>query len=162
MSNLPHELLFSTLMVGLTVVIHLAGLDVLLSLTGLHLKFFKSAWVRLDRLLVPLGIVLGLFVVHGLEIWLYAFAYLALGLMPDLEQALYFSTSAYSTIGEAGAVMPVYWRVVGVLEGVNGMLLIGWSTAFLFQILEHLLAVSDHHEIPRGAIAHRRQRHPRS
>lgn len=157
-NNLPNELLLSTVLVGLTVVTHLAGLDVLLSLTGLHLKFLKSAWVRLDRLVVPLGIVLGLFVLHGLEIWIYAFAYVFMGLQPTLEQALYVSTSAYSTIGEAGAVLPRAWRVVGVLEAVNGMLLIGWSTAFLFQILDHLLAVADHHAIPRGAIADRRRR----
>jgi hypothetical protein len=161
MNYLSNELVLSTVMVGLTVMVHLAGLDVLLSLTGLHLRFFKTAWVRLDRLLVPLGIVLGLFIVHGLEIWLYAFAYAFMGIQPSLEDALYFSTSAYSTIGEAGATLPHEWRIVGVLEGVNGMLLIGWSTAFLFQILDHLLAVSDHHEIPRGAIADsRRKRHP--
>jgi hypothetical protein len=161
MNYLSSELLMSTVMVGLTVVVHLAGLDALLSLTGLHLKFFKTSWVHIDRLLVPLGIVLGLFAVHGLEIWLYAFAYAFMGLQPTLEDALYFSTSAYSTIGEAGAVLPHQWRIVGVLEGVNGMLLIGWSTAFLFQILDHLLAVSDHHKIPRGAIAERR-RHPKT
>jgi hypothetical protein len=157
MNYLSSELLMSTVMVGMTVVVHLAGLDVLLSLTGLHLRFFKTHW-HIDRLLVPLGIVLGLFAVHGLEIWLYAFAYALMGLQPTLEDALYFSTSAYSTLGEVGAVLPHHWRIVGVQEGVNGMLLIGWSTAFLFQILDHLLAASDHHAIPRGAIAARRRR----
>jgi hypothetical protein len=162
MTNLPHELLLSTIVVGATVLIHLAGLDVLLSLTGLHLRFLKTAWVRLDRLLVPLGIVLGLFVLHGLEIWLYALAYLVVGLQPDLESALYLSTSTYSSLGEAGAAVPPNWRVFCVLEAVNGLLLIGWSTAFLFQILDHLLAVSDHRDIPRGVISHKRRRHPRT
>jgi hypothetical protein len=159
MTNLPHELLLSTVLVGATVLIHLAGLDLLLSLTGLHLRFLKTAWVRLDRLLVPLGIVLGLFVLHGLEIWLYALVYLFMGLQPDLESALYLSTSTYSTLGEAGAAAPAGWRVFSVLEAINGLLLIGWSTAFLFQILDHLLAVSDH-EIPRGVISHKHRRRP--
>jgi hypothetical protein len=158
MHNLPTELLFSTVMVGLTVLIHLAGLDLLLSLTGLHLRFLKTAWVRLNRLLVPLGIVLALFVVHGLEIWLYAVAYLMLGLQPNLEAALYVSTSTYSSLGEAGALLGPNWRVTGVLEAVNGLLLIGWSTAFLFQVLEHLLTVSEQYRIPRGAIARRHSR----
>jgi hypothetical protein len=152
MSNLPTELLISTVMVSLTVVVHLAGLDLLLSLTGLHLKLFKTPWPRIDRLLVPLGIALGLFVLHGLEIWLYAFAYRLLGILPDLEQALYVSTSAYSTVGEAGAALPPPWRVLGVLEAVNGMLLLGWSTAFLFRILDHLQAERQH-PLPRGAIS---------
>ena len=151
---LAHQLLVSTGLVATTVVIHLLGLDMLMSLVGFHLKRFTTAWLHLDRLLVPLGIVLGLFVLHGVEIWFYAFAYRLIGALPSLEQALYFSISAYSTIGEAGPLLPKAWRIVGALEAVNGMLLLGWSTAFLFKVLDHLL-VSDgqDHPLPRGAIA---------
>jgi hypothetical protein len=42
---------------------------------------------------------------------------------------------------------------VGVLEGINGMLLIGWSTAFLFQILDHLMRPDAEQTPHRGAIA---------
>jgi hypothetical protein len=158
MDDLAHQLFVSTVLVAATVLVHLVGLDVLLSLTGAHLRRFQTAWLRLDRLLAPLGIVLGLFVLHGLEIWLYAFAYRLLGALPNLEQALYFSISAYSTLGEAGAAMPATWRVVGVLEAVNGMLLIGWSTAFLFHVLNHLLITTEEHPLPRGALSRRRDR----
>ena len=157
MGHLPHELAVSTVMVAVTVVIHLAGLELLLSLTSLHLRRFTTAWVRLDRLVAPLGIALGLFVLHGLEIWLYAFAYRLLGTAPDIEQALYVSTSAYSTLGASGD-LPTAWRIVGVLEAVNGMLLIGWSTAFLFHILNHLLITPDEHPLPKGALARRPRR----
>lgn len=154
MGVLAQELLISTVLVATTVVIHLVGLDVLISVTGLHLRWFKTSWLHLDRLVVPLGIVLGLFALHGIEIWLYAFAYRALGAVPDIEQALYFSTGTYSTLGEAGPVLPEQWRVVGALEAVNGMLLIGWSTAFLFQVVSHLMTPTDEdHLLPRGAIA---------
>jgi voltage-gated potassium channel len=155
MGDLAHELMVSGVLVALTVVVHLAGLDLLLSLTRLHLRLFTTAWVHLDRLVVPLGIVMGLFALHGIEIWLYAFAYRILGVLPDLEQALYFSVSAYSTLGEAPA-LPHAWRVVGVLEGINGMLLLGWSTAFVFHILDHLLAGPGGHPLPKGAIARER------
>lgn len=156
LENLPHELLVSTGLVAGTVAIHLIGLDILMSLAGLHLRRFTTAWLHVDRLVVPLGIVLGLFALHGVEIWVYAFAYLVLDALPTVEQALYFSTSAYSTLGEAGAFLPVKWRIVGALEGVNGMLLIGWSTAFLFQVLTHLQTPSDDdHPLPKGAIARR-------
>ena len=152
MSNLIAELGLSTVIVSVTVLIHLFGLDLLQLMTRLHLERFAT-WIHLDRIVVPVGIVLGLFVVHGLEIWLYALVYWRLDLLPDLEKALYFSTSAYSTLGETGSVLPVAWRVVGVLEAVNGMLLIGWSTAFLFQILQHLMWEDSDHPLPRGAIA---------
>ena len=158
MSNLPHELLASTAMVSLTVLVHLAGVDLLLSLTGLHLRIFRRGSVHLHRLFVPLGIVLGLFAVHGLEIWLYAGAYVLMGLAGDLEHALFVSISTYSTLGEAGALLAPEWRIFGALEAINGMLLIGWSTAFLFQILHHLLAPQEEDDLPRGAISRRPRR----
>jgi voltage-gated potassium channel len=159
LGNLPHELAVATGLVSATVVIHLIGLDVLMRLTELHLRRFMSAWEHVDRLVVPLGIVVGLFTLHGLEIWIYAFAYKLMGVLPSLEQALYYSTSAYSTVGEAGPMLPKAWRIVGVLEAINGMLLIGWSTAFLFQVLSHLQNGEDH-PLPKGAIARRAR--PRS
>jgi hypothetical protein len=161
MHALAHELLASTGMVALTVTVHLAGLDILLSLTGLHLRLFKTSPLRVDRLIVPLGIVLGLFLLHGLEIWLYALVYWRSGLLPDLEQALYVSISTYSSLGEAGAHLPASWRVMGVLESINGLLLIGWSTAFLFQILHHLLAPTEDRDLPAGAISRRTKRRRR-
>lgn len=152
MSNLPVELSVSAVLVCVTVVVHLVGLDLLLSLTRMHLRFLTSGWPRLDRLMVPLGIALGLFTLHGLEIWIYALSFRLLEILPTIEEALYVSTSAYSTVGEAGAALPAPWRIVGVLEAVNGMLLIGWSTAFLFRVLEHLRAEPED-PLPRGAIA---------
>lgn len=153
MHPLALELLVATLLVSITVTLHLGGLELLLHLTRLHLKFFKTAWLRLDRFLVPLGIALGLFILHGLEIWIYAFAYRLLDALPHIEEALFFSTSAYSTLGAVGASLPKPWRIVGVLESVNGMLLIGWSTAFLFQTLRWIMAPDSAHPLPEGAIA---------
>lgn len=150
---LIHQLLISAGLVSATVVIHLIGLDVLQATLGWHLERL-TRWIHLDRMIVPLGIVLGLFLVHGAEIWLYAVVYWRVGALQDLEQALYFSTSAYSTVGETGALLPMSWRIVGVLEAINGMLLIGWSTAFLFQILHHLMWEDDTiQRLPKGAIS---------
>ena len=153
MHPLAQQLLTSTLLVSATVLIHLLGLDALQLLLRLHLERF-TRWIHLDRMVVPLGIVLGLFVLHGVEIWLYALVYWQTGMLQTLEQSLYFSISAYSTVGETGALLPVGWRIVGVLEAVNGMLLIGWSTAFLFQTLHHLMWQGEEdHRLQRGAIA---------
>lgn len=156
MHNLAAQLLLSTVLVSATVVIHLIGLGLLQRLVRLHLERFLI-FVHLDRVIVPLGVVLGLFVVHGVEIWLYALTYEAMGLTGTLEDALFISTSSYSTIGEAAGLMPADWRLVGVLEGVNGMLLIGWSTAFLFQLLDHLMTDDEEVQAQKGAISRRRR-----
>lgn len=156
MHNLIAQLALSTVLVSATVVMHLVGLGVLRRLVRLHLERFLL-FVHLDRVIVPMGVVLGLFVVHGAEIWLYALTYEVMGLTGTLEDALFISTSSYSTIGEAAGLMPASWRLVGVLEGVNGMLLIGWSTAFLFQLLDHIMSDDEEVQAQRGAIARRRR-----
>jgi hypothetical protein len=159
MDNLVRELALSTGIVSVTVLVHLFGLDALQAIVRWHLDRFTT-WIHLDRMLVPLGIVLGLFILHGVEIWLYALVYWRLDMLGSLEEALYFSTSAYSTLGETGAILPVPWRIVGVLEGINGMLLIGWSTAFLFQILDHLMRSEAEPAPHKGAIARPVSRRP--
>ncbi len=156
MHNLAAQLMLSTVLVSVTVVMHLIGLGILRRLVRLHLERFLL-FVHLDRVIVPMGVVLGLFVVHGAEIWLYALTYRAMGLTDSLEEALFISTSSYSTIGEAAGLLPAEWRLVGVLEGVNGMLLIGWSTAFLFQLLDHIMSDDEEVQAQKGAIARRRR-----
>ena len=65
--------------------------------------------------------------------------YLVVGAVPDLEQALYFSASAYATLGQPEASFPLEWRLVGALEGLAGFLLLGWSTAFFVTDMNKLL-----------------------
>ena len=44
---------------------------------------------------------------------------------------LYFAAASVLTVGY-GDVVPAHgWRVLAALEGINGFLLIGWSTAYL-------------------------------
>ena len=129
------ELLVASAMVTLTIVIHLAGLAGLLAAMRRH----RAVTSRTNQILhAGSGIVLaayGLFLLHSIEIWLYALLYFNAGALPDLETALYFSTSSYATIGYGDLVLPRGWRVLGAIEGANGVILLGWSTAFFVAIV---------------------------
>ena len=96
------------------------------------------------RAIVLLGIVLALLGLHVLEILEYAVVYQAVGALPDFETAVYFSGAVYSTIGAIGAELPHQWRLMGSLEGVNGMVMIGWSTAYLFTTWQHVVKPRRH------------------
>ena len=75
--------------------------------------------------------VMGLFGIMTVEVWLWAAIHDALGVVKGFENALYFSTVTFSTLGY-GDVLPAHqWRLFAALEGANGFLLIGWSTAYL-------------------------------
>jgi len=78
--------------------------------------------------------VLGLVAIHTIEIWLYAVVYFALGALAEFEAALYFSTTSFTTIGYGDVVLEKKWRLLSAIEGANGLLLFGWSTAFLFSV----------------------------
>lgn len=80
----------------------------------------------------------GLFALHSVEIWTWALVYWWLGVFPDFEHALYFSTSTYVTIGYGDLVLPPGSRILGAIEGASGIILIGWSTAFFFSIVDRL------------------------
>jgi hypothetical protein len=50
-------------------------------------------------MLVLVGVSFGLFLLHGVEIWTYAALYYTVGAIQSFEDALYFSTATYATIG---------------------------------------------------------------
>jgi voltage-gated potassium channel len=151
-NGLERELLISTGMVVFRVLTHLIGLSLLLQLTRLHLLRFATS-VRVDRILVPLGMVLAIFVIHGVEIWGYAILYWKTGATDRLEDALFLSMGAYATSGWPDVPIREGWRFVVSLESINGLLLVGWSTAFFFQNLTRLMVTEASHPLPQGAIA---------
>ncbi len=80
------------------------------------------------------GMVLGLFILHSIQIWVYALVYLSVGQFDALEPALYFATSTFTTVGFGDIVLPPEWRMLAAAQSMNGFLLIGWSTAFLVSV----------------------------
>jgi len=132
------QLIVATGLVIIAVLIHGAGITALARTLALHPAGMESHHFSLARALLVLGIVLALFVFHGIEIWMFAAAYLTLGAVPDLETAVYFSTTTYATIGYSDVYIHGGWRLVAAIEGVCGIILLGWSTAFLVSVVARL------------------------
>ena len=137
------QLFVATLMVGLTVIFHGIGISWL----SRFLRFSMSPESQRDAddhslplraIFLVVGIVLALFVLHGIEIWTYAGLYLALGAVGDLETAVYFSTITYAAIGYSDSYFDPAWRLVSAIEGINGLILLGWSTAFFVTVIARL------------------------
>jgi hypothetical protein len=82
--------------------------------------------------------VLLLTVLHAVEAGAWAGAYVALGARPDIASAMLYSLSAMTSYGHAGVFLAKHWQLMGAIEALNGMMLFGLSTAFLFAVLrEH-------------------------
>ncbi|MEM9063564.1 MAG: ion channel [Pseudomonadota bacterium] len=82
----------------------------------------------------------GLWVIFGqlLGVWVWAVALLYLEGFPNLETSLYFSLSAYTTLGFGDVLPPKDWRILGALVGANGMLGFGLATAALVEFIGHI------------------------
>jgi hypothetical protein len=77
-------------------------------------------------------------VLHGLESTLWALAYRLLDALPDNRSAMLYSLSAMTSYGHANLFLKEHWQLMGALEALNGMLLFGLTTAFLFAMIREV------------------------
>lgn len=124
------NLLIGTIVITATVFIHTFGLILVSRAIGWLTAHFRLHGHR-SRVLAMNSVVLGLLCVLSVEVWLWAAFYLVVGVTHNFETALYFSTITFSTVGYGDVVPAHEWRLLAAMEGVNGFLLIGWSTAYL-------------------------------
>jgi len=125
------NLTIGSLLVALTVLIHTAGLVLLSRVTpwagrklGLHNHDVGRAFIMMAS-------VLGIFMLHTMEVWSWAAMFAYLRVTPSFFDALDLSTAMFSTVGYGQTNMDPSWRLLTALEGINGFILIGWSTAYL-------------------------------
>jgi len=78
-------------------------------------------------------------VLHLLEILIWAGFY-RWQVFPSWETGFYFSAASYSTVGYGDIVLPIFWRSLGPLEAVVGILMCGMSVSALFVIATQLVA----------------------
>jgi Ion channel len=128
------NLAVATVMVAVTFSIHFAGLVGLTALLRHQGNRLRGPLSTIGQGVGILVVVFSLFALHSLQIWLYAFAYLFVGELHQIETAVYFSTSTFTTVGFGDVILSHNWRMLGVAESMNGFLLISWSTAFLVSL----------------------------
>ena len=73
---------------------------------------------------------------HGLEGGIWGVAYRFLGALPNFRMAMLYSLSAMTTFGHANLYLAAHWQLMGALEALDGMLLFGLTTAFLFAMIQ--------------------------
>lgn len=131
------QLLISGGMVLVLTTVHAVGLLTIGKVLHLEPAVLKKRTVDLRGILTMSGLGTMLFALHIVEIMLFAGFYVVIGAFGQFEDALFFSASAYTTLGLT-ASFPEIWRLLGAVEALIGFVLIGWSTAFIISTLENL------------------------
>src|SRR5690242_567288 len=96
------NLLSGTGLVTLTVLLHTSGLLLLGRLTPILARRLGFHSHDAGRTLVMTGSVLGIFLLHTFEIWLWAWGYFRLAAVASFADALDLSTAMFSTLGYGG------------------------------------------------------------
>ena len=106
----------------------------------------STAWPRLHLMGVMVATATVLMLAHTLEACVWALTYAIVGAAPTGSDLLYFAFVNYTTLGY-GDITPVQsWRLKGPMTAMNGILMFGWSTAVLFEVLRktigHLASIA--------------------
>jgi hypothetical protein len=124
-------------LIVLNVVIHVVGLGLMnesvvrILVGGMQNRNFIFKFAAVMGITVLLVTAL-----HGTEAAVWATSYWLLGALPDPKLAMLYSLSAMTSYGHASLFLKPQWQLMGALEALNGMLLIGLTTAFLFAMIQ--------------------------
>src|SRR3954463_3443023 len=83
-----------------------------------------------------------LMLAHTAEIFIWSLAYAAVGAVPAGSDVLDFAFVNYTTLGYGDVTPLPEWRLLGPMTAMNGILMFGWSTAVLFEVLQKAIDVA--------------------
>lgn len=141
LDNWELEWLWGLPLIVFTVVIHVLGLETV------RQGFLRSignravhSHPRSTFVTVVACVTLTATLLHGIEAVLWAFAYRLLNALPNRHEAMLYSLNALTSYGHANLRLEGRWELMGAMEAVDGWLLFGLSTAFLFAIINRLIS----------------------
>jgi len=81
---------------------------------------------------------LGAATLHGLEAAVWATLYLGIGALTSVQSAMLYSLGAITSYGHAEIFLEDRWQLLGAIEAVDGLIIFGLTTAFIFTAIQEL------------------------
>jgi hypothetical protein len=111
-------------------------------MTGLIVVATRHTAARTDHLTVFFRLtalltvtMVALMIAHVAEIGVWAIAYVILEVDPQNVGAFEFAFENYTALGYGDVIPRGGWRLAGPVTALNGLLLIGWSVAIIFEVM---------------------------
>jgi hypothetical protein len=79
---------------------------------------------------------------HLVEVLVWSFAYSLISIAPPGTDLVYFAFVNYTTLGYGDVIPLDRWHLLAPMTAMNGVLLFGWSTAVIFEVLRRTLTAS--------------------
>jgi len=93
----------------------------------------------LRLVVVMIAAVSVLMACHASEAVVWSLVYAIIDAAPPGSDLIYFAFVNYTTLGYGDVVPVERWRLVGPLTAMNGVLMFGWSTAVIFEIMRRTM-----------------------
>lgn len=100
-----------------------------------HMYLVNSPSI-LSSLIVVNSVMMLLIIGNLAQVTIWAIIFWALGEFSDLSTAIYHSAVNFSTLGYGDFVMSNRYKFLGPLEAINGVLMIGVTTATLMSVFQ--------------------------
>jgi hypothetical protein len=88
---------------------------------------------------IMIAVVIVLMSAHLVEVVVWSLAYGMVDAAPPGSDLLYFSFVNYTTLGYGDVVPVKEWQLLGPVTAMNGVLMFGWSTAVIFEVLRRTM-----------------------
>jgi hypothetical protein len=133
-------------LIVLTVVFHVIGLGLFHARLD-HFLTVRKDHRRYDFLFVSVMGVTAMWATFllAVEAGVWAMAFRSLGALPDNRLALLYSLSAITTYGHSDIYLAAHWRLMGALEALNGIMLFGLTTAFMYGMIQRVWPIERRH-----------------
>jgi hypothetical protein len=126
-------------LIVVTVIFHVLGLGFLSrKAIYIHANMQEPRRVTTESALVIGAMTLLATALHGIETAIWAAAYCLIGALENPKIAMLYSLGAMTTYGHDNLFLADHWRLLGTIEALNGWLLFGLSTAFLFWLIQEV------------------------
>jgi hypothetical protein len=126
-------------LIVVTVIFHVVGLAFINERISLARRYLRKRHNFLLAFAPVMGIgTLWVTLLHAVEAGIWAGMYWFLGALPDGRSALLYSLGAVTTYGHASFYLAPHWQLMGTLEALNGVILFGLTTAFLFNMIREV------------------------
>lgn len=141
------NIIIGLIVIGITVVIQGYGTMFWIhSYVRYQSKLSREAFKQRSLRILILTAVF-LISIHLIQSSLWALTYLLLPEITEfetIEKAIYFSLVTFSTLGYGEITIASDSRILAGLEAINGIILIGWSTAFMFSVFQEIMKRNIH------------------
>lgn len=155
------KLALGAFMIALTAIIHATMCDFVFRFIENHAAGFERHFKKFWKIfaLTSSIFMIGAALMVDIWLWTFLFYFLESHTLKDIESALYFTTITFTTVGFGDIVLSPEWRLLSASTAINGMIIFGWSTAFIFEIMTALYLPSDKNRIQYGRRQYDRHHH---